>query len=353
MNFRRRSLRVIAILLLVIAAGVLTAVLLLRRGRAPESVRLLPEADAVVYFDVQTMRRLGAFSNEKVTREPEYEQFVGESGIQFERDLDEVAFAVHAAKSSPAGAALSPETRFSEVFIGRFDLARATAYFRNLSEGIDRYRDIDVYLIPHDGRQVKVAVLSIGRIAVSNSESREPMHRMIDRYRSGAMHAMGPTVVGSFREHIPLGSVVWAVAHVGDGVNVRGVPAPGMISALVGTTVIASVRPLLGAQLRVEAVASDSDQAQRITESANTMLGLFKDMEANTPPAGSDEDVKKVFDSIKLERQENSAVLTATIPSDFLKKITSEPPSLPQSTPSATPTSTPTATPNKSGRRNR
>lgn len=352
MNFRRRSLRVIAILLLVIAAGIFAVVWLLHRGRAPESVRLLPEADAVVYLDVQTMRALGAFSNEKVTREPEYEQFVSETGIQFEHDLDEVAFAVHAAKSSPAGAALSPETRFSEVFIGRFDMGRATAYFRKVSGGIDRYRDIDVYLIPHDGREVKVAVLGIGRIAVSNSESREPMHRMIDRYRSGAMHAMGPTMVGSFRERIPLGSVAWAVAHVGDGVNVRGVPAPGMISALVGTTVIASVRPLLGAQLRVEAVASDSDQAQRITESLGTMLALFKDMEASTPPAGSDEDVKKVFDSIKVERQENSAVLTATIPSGFLKKMTTEPPALPQSTPSPTPTPTPSTTP-KSGRRNR
>jgi hypothetical protein len=347
MILRRRSVRVLAVLLLVIAAAVLTAVLLLRRGRAPEAVRLLPEADAVVYFDVKTLRTLGAFSSEKVTREPEYEQFVAETGIQFERDLDEVAFAVHAAKNSPAGATLSSETRFSEIFVGRFDVARATAYFRKLAQGTDHYRDIDVYLIPHDGRQVKVAILGVDRIAVSNTESLEPIRRMIDRYRSGAMHAMGPTVVGAYRERIPLGSLVWAVARMGDGANVPGVPAPGMISALVGTTVVASVRPVLGAQMRIEAVASDDDQAQRITESANTMFGMFKNMEASTPPAGTDEDVKKVFDSIRIERDGRSAVLSATIPAGFLKKITNEPPALPAATPTPTPMPAPTTSPKK------
>src|SRR5947207_8299061 len=135
MIFRRRSVRVFAILLLAIAAGLFAAVWLLHRGRAPEAVRLLPEADAVVYFDVKTLRTLGAFSSEKVTREPEYEQFVAETGIQFERDLDEVAFAVHAAKNSPAGATISSETRFSELLVGRFHVARATPYFRKLAQG--------------------------------------------------------------------------------------------------------------------------------------------------------------------------------------------------------------------------
>jgi len=348
MMLRRRSVRVLAIVVLVLAAAVLTAVLLLRRGRAPEAVRLLPEADAVIYFDVKSLRTLGAFSSTTIAHEAEYEEFVRATGIQFERDLDEAAFAVHAAKATPtptasggSGAQLSAETRFSEVFIGRFDVTRATAYFRKLAQGTDRYRDIDVYLIPHESRQVKVAILGVDHIAVSNTDSREPMHRMIDRYRSGAMHAAGPSIVAAFREHIPLGSLIWAVARMGDGSGTAGIPAPAALAALSGTTVVASVRPLLGAQLRVEDVAGDSEQAQRIVESGTTMLGLFKDMEANSSPSGTDDDVKKVFDSIHIERQEKSAVLTATIPPGFLKKITSEPPALTQTAPAATATPTP------------
>ncbi len=338
MMLRRRTLRVLAVLLVVIAAAILAAVLLLRRGRAPEAVRLLPDADAVVYFDVKALRTLGAFSSETPTREPEYEQFVRETGFVFERDLDSAAFAVHAAKNPPAGssasvAPLSPDTRYSEVFVGRFDMARLTAYLRKLSNGTERYRDIDVYFIPHEGRQVKVAILGVDRVAVSNIDSREPLHRMIDRYRSGAMHAAGPALVASYREHIPLGSVVWAVARVGDGANIAGVPAPGLLSSLAGTTVVASVRPMLGAQLKIEDIAGDREQAQRIVENGNTMLALFKDMEVNTAPGGTDEDVKKVFDSIKIEQQEQSAVLTADIPRGFLKKITNEPPQIAPATP--------------------
>jgi hypothetical protein len=343
MMLRRRSVRVLAIVVLVLAAGVLTAVLLLRRGRAPEAVRLLPEADAVVYFDVQGLRALGAFSGGNATREAEYEEFVRATGFQFERDLDAAAFAVHAAKSAPGGGTqLSAETRFSEVFVGRFDVPRVTAYMRQMAKGTERYRDIDVYFIPHEDRQVKVAVLGVDRVAVSNTDSREPIHRMIDRYRSGAMHAAGPSIVAAYRERIPLGSLIWAVARMGDESGKAGVPAPAALASLSGTTLVASVRPLLGAQLRIEAIAGDHEQAQRVTESSTTMLGIFKDMEAGAAPSGTDEDVKKVFDSIRIEQQEKSAVLTATIPPGFLKKITSEPPALTQPTPTPSPTPAPT-----------
>ena len=350
MILRRRSVRVLAIVVLVLAAGVLTAVLLLRRGRAPEAVRLLPEGDAVIYFDVQSLRAMGAFSGGSATREPEYEEFVRATGFQFERDLDAAAFAVHAAKATPGpggGAQLSAETRFSEVFVGHFDVPRVTAYLRQMAKGTERYRDIDIYFIPHEDRQVKVALLGVDRVAVSNTDSREPLHRMIDRYLSGAMHATGPSIVAAFREHIPLGSLIWAVARIGDETGKSGVPAPAAVASLSGTTVVASVRPLLGAQLRVEAVAGDTEQAQRIVESCTTMLGIFKDMEAGAPPSGTDEDVKKVFDSIRIEQQEKSALLTATIPPGFLKKITSEPPALTQPATTPPPSASPSPTPKK------
>jgi hypothetical protein len=344
MSFRRRTARVLAILLL-LALIALGAFWWLRRARAPESVRLLPEADAVVYFDVQTLRTLGAFSGGPVSHEPDYEEFVRATGIQFERDLDEAAFAVHAgaapAAGSPAQAqALPPDTRFSEIFIGRFDADRARAYFARLAQGTDHYRDIDIYLIPHDGRQVKVAILGIDRVAVSNTDSREPIHRMVDRYRSGAMHASGPSVVSGYRNRVPSGSVAWAIARMGNGTG-PGVPAPAVLAPLAGTTVVASVRPVFGAQLRLEDIAADREQAQRIAESGNTMLKVFQDIEATSTPAGTDQDVKDFFASIKVEQHDTSALVTATIPPGFLKKITSEPATFAPPAPAPAPTPAP------------
>ena len=348
MILRRRSLRVLAIVLLVVAAAVF-AVVWLRRARAPESVRLLPEADAVVYLDVKTLRTLGAFGEGHISREPEYEEFVRATGFQFERDLEEAAFAIHAGKPGAPSATLAENTRFSEIFIGRYDVARARAYFQKVAKSVERYRDVDVYLIPRGGWDSRVALLGIDRAAVSTAESPAAMHMMIDHYRSNALRAVGPTIVAQNRERVPLGSVMWAIARLGDGTS-PGIPVPPVAATLSGTTLVASVRPVLegmagGAALRVEAIAPDAERAQRIAEGGNTMLEMFKQLEEGST-TGPDEDVKKLFDSIKVEQHEKSAILSATVPHGFLKKITSEPPAL-----AAEPTPTPTPTPAPSKKR--
>lgn len=349
MTLRRRSLRVLAILLVVLALAAL-AIVWLRRARSPEAVRLLPEADAVVYFDVRTLRTLGAFSSAAIAREPEYEEFVRATGFQFERDLDQAAFAVHAGRAAlpPGAPQLASDTRFSEIFIGRFDVARASAYFRKVAKSTERYRDVDIYLIPRDGWDSRVALLGIDRAAVSTMESPAAMRMMIDHYRAGALHTAGPSVVSANRERIPLGSLVWAIARLGDGTG-PGIPAPAMLATLSGTTLVGSVRPMFGgAHLRLEDVAPDRERAQRIVESGTAMLQLFQQMEAGSAASGMDEDVKQVFESIRLAQEEKSAVLTATIPPGFLKKITTEPPQL---TPPAPPEPAPTPAPKRKTRK--
>ena len=344
MMLRRRSVRVLAIVLVVLALAVVTVVWL-RRTRSPESVRLLPEADAVVYFDVKTLRTLGAFSGGQVSREAEYEEFVRATGFQFERDLDEAAFAIHAAKTpAPPGAPLGSDARFSEIFIGKFDVARAHAYFKKVAKSVERYRDVDIYLVPRGGWDSRVALLGIDRAAVSTAESPKAMHMMIDHYRAGALHTAGPSVLANYRERIPLGSVAWGIARLSDGSGL-GLPVPPMAANLAGTTLVASVRPMFGgAHLRVEDVTPDAERAQRIVEGGNTMLEFFKQLEEGST-SGPDEDVKKLFESIKVQQEDKSAVLTATVPPGFLKKITSEPPAV--AAPAAEPTPAPTPAPKR------
>jgi hypothetical protein len=348
MNLRRRSLRILAILLVVVALAVL-AIVWLRRARSPEAVRLLPEADAVIYLDVKTLRALGAFSGGEISREPEYEEFVRETGFQFERDLDQAAFAVHAGKAAvpPGAPALASDTRFSEIFIGRYDVARAAAYFKRIAKSTERYRDVDIYLIARGGWDSRVALLGIDRAAVSTADSPTAMHMMIDHYRAGALHTAGPSVVSAHRDHIPLGSLAWAIVRLSDGSG-RGIPAPGMLANLGGTTVVVSVRPMFGgAQLRVEDLAPDAERAQRITESGNTMLGMFKQIEAGSTPSGPDEDVKKMFESISIAQDGKSAVLTATITKSFLDKLIAPGIDGMSAAPPPAPTPTPTSSPKK------
>src|SRR5580698_11121741 len=83
----------VAVALVVIAGGIVTAVLLRKRA-APDAVRMLPESDAVLYINLEPIRLLTDIAKHPPKeREPDYEEFVRETSFEFERDLDRAAFA--------------------------------------------------------------------------------------------------------------------------------------------------------------------------------------------------------------------------------------------------------------------
>src|SRR4029077_20654211 len=85
----------IALVVVVVAAAVTLAVQL-RKHAPPEAARLLPGADAFFYLDLGRARKANAGKElSAVSHDPEYERFIRETGFQFERDLEEGAFAVH------------------------------------------------------------------------------------------------------------------------------------------------------------------------------------------------------------------------------------------------------------------
>src|SRR5216684_3204778 len=159
MRIRRRLPIPVAVLLLVAAVALIVE---LRKHAPPEAARLLPGADGFFYINLNWIRTFNATNQlPPVSREPEYEKFVEETGFQFERDLDQAAFAVHYPQNWGDGTGgEAAEPRFSEVFIGRFDSGRLTGYLKRLSSSIDNYRGFDIYSVPLEGRMVRVVILS-------------------------------------------------------------------------------------------------------------------------------------------------------------------------------------------------
>src|SRR5438270_9878565 len=164
---RKRNLWLLAGLLIVVAF-VGTAIFLRAKG-APEAARLLPESDAIIYLNLKPLRTAFHFGDKPVNHEPEYEQFVRQTGFQFERDLDEAAVAVHPPEVAESGGNSEAQRRFSEIFIGRFDHEKLMQYLRKISASVDHYRDHEIFLVPHEGRPVRVAILSMDTVAVSNT----------------------------------------------------------------------------------------------------------------------------------------------------------------------------------------
>ncbi len=324
MRTRRNQLWA-AVAVLLIAGGIIAAILLRKRA-APDAVRLLPDSDAVLYVNLAPIRLLSDFGKHPPKdRDPRYDEFIRETGFDFERDLDQAAFAIHYATAT------DPETRYSEIFHGHFDSARVAAYLHKLAANVEQYSGFDIYVIPLEGRTVRVVLLGVGVAAASNTEGPDVIHGMVDRYRQSALPFAGPSLVSEYYRRVPLGSVIWTIARPSARATARDhseLLVPGGWSALLpsNSVVIASARPLKEVHLRAEVLTPTETTAQAFTDRVNAYLLLFKSLDISMDAGGPDPDVKAAFESVEIRQDKAEAVLTAKVPYAFFKKLVSESP---------------------------
>jgi len=330
---RQRRLWVALAVLLFCAA--VAAVVYLRSRAAPEAARLLPESDAVLFVNLRLMRLAHVFGElPPISYDPDYEQFVKETGFQFERDLDQAAFAVHAFASPPmSDAGIFERARYSEIFIGKFDAQRATAYFRKLAGNVEGYHDAVIYEIHHEGRTVRVVILGLDTVAVSNLPDASAIHSMIDKYRAAAWPGRGPALVRDHYRQVPVASVAWALAQLPaqSPQATLGLPGGWALPArwLAGSTVVASARYLGALHLRIETLTQSEEDAHQLLATVTTFFALIKTADLSTTQGGTDADVKAFFDSLKVEAHGNRVALTASIPQGFIRKALTPVPSPP------------------------
>src|ERR1700693_3653893 len=325
MRIRRRLLIPLIVLLIVAAIALIVT---LRKHAPPEAARLLPGADGFFYINLKWIRTFNATSQlPPVSREPEYQKFVEETGFQFERDLDKAAFAMHYPQNwgNGTGEAAS-EPRFSEVFVGKIDSGRLTAYLKKLSSSIDDYRGFDIYNIPLEGRTVRVVILSYDSVAVSNHPNPDVIRGMLDRSRKLASPFGGPWLLRKFYRRVPLASVSFAILRVNPGMSsFSGLGSWSFLFPKPAVAVI-SARYLRALHLRAEAFTDSEADAHAITEKTAAFLSLFHAAEGSVGAHGTDVDAKTFFDSLKVEQSGDRAILTAAVPPGFIRKALFEAP---------------------------
>jgi len=341
----RRSLPIIVVVLLVAAAVALLVVL--RKHAPPEPARLLPGADGFVYINLQWMRRANILGElPAVPHDPEYEQFIQATGFQFERDLDEAAFAVH----YPSKSAQVSQLRFSEVFVGKIHGERLRAYLAKLSSSSENYRSVDIYSIPLEGRTVRVAILGLDTVAASNTDNPQVIRGIIDRSRKLASPFGGPALLRQYYKHVPFASLAWAIFRVDPSAEFFK-SGPGWSAWFSQPAVLlASIRYLRELHFRGVAFTASEQDAKNVVDRAATYLDLFHAAEISTGAQGQDADVRALFDSLKVEQQKDHAVLTATVPAGFVRKALAEAPAAvgPEATPAQGPGIVPPAEKRKS-----
>jgi hypothetical protein len=323
MRHLRKSTRysLLFVLTLVIALGV---AIVLRKAAPPEAARFLPESDAIVYFNLKPLRLATHFDRNPVNRSPDYQRFIDATGIVPERDLDAVAFALHR-MDDPNGP--NGPVGYSEIFEGRFDGGRLSAYLSSIATARETYDSHTIYTIPiNDGavlRHLRIVQLGYDSIAASNMPTPEQIHSILDRHRSAASPFSGSSLLSARYHEVPLLSSAWAIGHIGLPVSERGyITLFGLQLPLPeDTTFVASLRFVGTLHLRVEQISPTEADAARAASSLNALLNLVKSIQQVQPRNASDTAFLQMVDSLKFEQHKDRAVLTATVPTELLDQL--------------------------------
>jgi hypothetical protein len=319
-----------SLLLMLALMAALAVALVLRKSAPPEAARLLPESDAIVYANLKPLRAATRFDRTPVTRSADYQRFIDATGIVPERDLDAVAFALHR-MDDPNGP--NGPVGYSEVFEGRFDGERLGRYLATIAASKETYAGHDIFTIPmSDGavqRPLRIAQLGYDTIAASNMPTAEQIHSILDRSRAAASPFAGSTLLSERYRDVPAFSTAWAIGHIGLPFSDRGyISIFGLRLPLPeDTTFVASLRYLGTVRLRIEQIAPNDADAARATETLTTLVGLLKTVQQTQasmqPNASVDTSFRELADSTKIEQHKDRAVLTANIPLELIKQLTS------------------------------
>jgi len=341
------------LLAVVLVAAAIVAVVQLRRRAPPEAARLLPGADGFFYVNLSWLRTLKAIGQlPPVPHDPDYERFLEDTGFQFERDLDEAAFAIHYPAKWGAGATggAAPEPRFSEIFVGKFQNEKLTAYLHKIAGAVEHYHSAEIYSIPLEGRTLRVSILSVDTIAASNQDDPAVIHGMVDRSRKLASPFGGPALLRQYYKSLPVVSkslpvlkLAWFIGRI-EPAGASSLGTWAMLFQKPASVVVSAYYAVYSPTLhvRAEAFPATEDEAQTLTDTISAYLNLFHAAENSVATRDGDPDVKAFFDSLRIERQGKRAILTAAVPPGFLKKVVGE---VQESAPSANQSVQPSETP--------
>jgi hypothetical protein len=311
----RITIAVVAVVVLLLAGAIY-----LRATAPPEVARLLPESDGIIYLNLRPLRAATHFDRTPVTHSAAYEKFIQATGIVFERDLNEVAFALQR-MPNPDGP--NGPVAYSEVFEGHFDGGRLKSYLASIADARETYAGHTIYDIANDGRTDRVALLGYDMVAVSNTPTAEQIHSIVDRYRTAALPFTGSSLLAAHYRDVPLLSVAWGIGKIGlpfRGSGQKQISVDGMdLPISADATLIASVRWRGALKLRVEEIAGSVANATATTQQLQSMLGLLHAAEGTPPGQQMDPNLKAVLNSAKVRQRKDRVVVTASVPDALVK----------------------------------
>jgi hypothetical protein len=350
MNKRaRRTLWILAAVLIILAVAIF-----LRYIAPPEAARLLPESDGMIYINLRPARAFFHKDLKPPQYAPDYKQFIDATGINWERDLDEAAIALHRMvdPNGPNG-----PVAYSMVLVGKITGQPLNAWLEAHATSREIYVGHTIYSIPSEGRTVRVAQIGYDMVAISNTPTPEQIHSILDRHATAALPFAGSTLLARHWDYLfwkpPLPTVpllsrrlVWGVGQIGlpfsedcngkadkaaarDGRGQTGLPVPRSCAiSILGfslplkadTALVASLAPALNGSLhlRVEVIAPSDAEATRQADALNLLLIMARDftlpLADNATGNGiANRGLKELLKTAEVTQKRNWVVVTATL----------------------------------------
>jgi hypothetical protein len=309
MNRRtRRTLLVVAAVLVLLAVAIF-----LRSKAPPEAARLLPESDGILYVNFKPIRTFTQFKNLKPPqRAADYQQFVDATGIDWERDLDQVAIALHR-MPDPNGP--NGPVAYSMVLVGRITGKRLRDWLEIHATARETYDGHTIYSVPSEGRTVRVTQIGYDMIAVSNTPTPEQIHSMLDRHRTAAMPFVGSSLLGRYYHEVPLLSIAWGMGQIGAPFNESGAIKIFGFSLPIesDSTIIASIRWAGTLHLRVEEIAPSEDTAASQAAALATLVTMARGFTVQLGDNAANNGLKELLKTAEVNQKQDRVVVTATV----------------------------------------
>jgi hypothetical protein len=324
----RSTLLIVAAVLLLLALAVF-----LRSKAPPEAARLLPESDGIIYINFRPLRAFVHKQLRPPLRVPDYQQFVDATGIDWERDLDEAAIALHRMQdpNGPNGT-----VAYSMVLEGKLKGSLLNAWLEAHAASRETYAGHTVFNIPSQGRTVRVARIGYDMVAISNTPTPEQIHSMLDRHRTAALPFAGSSLLGQHYRDVPLLAFAWGVGEVGlpfsesGAITVFGLKLP----LEPDSTIIASLAPALSAKgllrFRFEEIAANNEVAARQAAALATLLTLARGVTINLADNAANLALKELLNTAVVTGKGNRVFGTATLSPSLLSGLASDESSSPQ-----------------------
>jgi hypothetical protein len=276
----------------------------------------LPESDGIVYVNLRPLRVLLHGNLKPVKPAPDYQAFIDATGIDWERDLEEAAVALHR-MPDPNGP--NGPVAYSMVLVGKLDGKALARYLEARANGTESYDGHTIYSLPSEGRTVRVTQIAYDTVAISNTPSVEQIHSILDRHRTAALPFSGSTLLAERYSEIPLLSVAWGMGQIGlpfgenGSIHVFGMNLP----VPPDTTFLASVHWAGSLKLRVEEIAPSEGAAASQAASLTLLLDLARGASAILGPNASNNGLKEVLQTAQITQRRDRVIANASLPRDL------------------------------------